>query len=558
MNFSGSWWGAENAGRWSATPKTTFTIKLPDIESGIGSLTFDIVFFTGESGTVTIRHEGEELTSMQITQSGPFRLPIGDLPRDVILDVEILLNSPITYCPLATGLSADTRALALMLKSLRVDVSEEALEIVPTIVSSELPNDARELTTRQLGGCISPDFSETLNTTNASAAPLGLSLLRGTRTDLIGYSGRWWPSGQDGRGMADTSASFTLTLPGYPDSLHLVASVGSPNLKNTQVAITLGERLLAIREAGTSVDLRVDVSVLPRETPLEFYLHFIGSEASCPAAQSRGEDRRLTALVLRDLWLEAEPAIDLPVSIGHGGGRLGGTAITNSFDTLQANRSRFDLFELDLTWTSDGELVCLHDWNESFQSRFSKSTDAPISLMEFRTLLAQNPDLPQNCDLDRLAEWMRANPDVRVVTDAKSNPLKAHELIAARHPDIRGQFIPQAYTPDEIKVLRELGFEDVIFSIYRYAGNDQRILNDVLTWRPTALAMPVDRARNGLLNLIALQSETPAFVHTVNDPTIAGCLKAMGAFGLYTDDISEDELRGLAPTIDSCIEGGTG
>lgn len=557
VDFLGSWWGTENAGRWSATPQTAFKIKLPEIRSGIGTLTFNAAFAADESGVVTIRHDGEELTAMQIEQSGFFQLPISDLPRGVELDVEILLNSKIASCPSMNGSSADTRALALMLKSLRLDVPEEALRVAPAAIALELIEDASEVTTRQLGECISPDFSEKLDT-SSSPAPLGLSLLHETRTDFVGYSGRWWSSEQDGRGMADTSASFTLTLPADLNSIYLIASVGSPYIKNTKVAITLGERLLAMREAGALVDLRVDVSDLPRETPLEFYLHSVGSEASCPAAQNQGEDQRLTALVLNDLRLEAEARIDLPVSIGHGGGRLEGAAITNSFNTLQANRLRFDLFELDLNWTSDGELVCLHDWNESFQSRFAKSTDAPVSLTEFHALLALNPDLPRNCDLDGLAGWMRANPDVRVVTDAKSNSLKAHELIAARHPDIRGQFIPQAYTPDEIKVLREFGFEDVIFTIYRYAGNDQKILNDVLTWRPTALAMPVDRARSGLLNLIALESSTPAFVHTVNDPTLAGCLKAMGAFGLYTDDISEDELRGLAPTIDSCIEGGTG
>ena len=558
VSFSGSWWGSENAGRWSASPQTAFTIKLPEIGPGSGTLTFNAAFAPEESGVVTIHHEGEQLTSMQITQSGPVQLPIEDLPRDVALDVEIFLNSSITSCPSAKGGSADTRALALMLKSLRLDVSADAVELAPTPVSIVTPESVTEVSTRKLGECIGPDFTETVDAP-ASAAPLASSLLRGSNSELVSYSGRWWPSEEDGgRGMADTSASFTMTLPGDQDSLHLIASVEAPNTHGGKIAITLGERLLAIREASTSVELKVDISDLPRETPLEFYLHSVESDVSCPAALGLGEDKKLIALMLNDLRLVNDARAELPVAIGHGGGRLGGAAITNSFDTLLANRSRFDLFELDLNWTSDGELVCLHDWDGSFQSRFSKSTDAPISLTEFRTLLAQNPGLPRNCDLDGLVGWMRANPDVRVVTDAKSDPLKAHELIASRHPDIMRRFIPQAYAPGEITALRELGFEEVIFTIYRYGGNDEKVLNDVQTLRPTALAMPVDRARNGLLNLIALQSDTPAFVHTVNDPTLAGCLKAMGAFGLYTDDISEGELHRIAPTIENCVEGGTG
>ena len=97
VGFWGSWWGTENAGRWSATPQTAFKIKLPEIRSGIGTLTFNAAFAADESGVVTIRHDGEELTAMQIEQSGFFQLPINDLPRGVELDVEILQEYQCLY-----------------------------------------------------------------------------------------------------------------------------------------------------------------------------------------------------------------------------------------------------------------------------------------------------------------------------------------------------------------------------------------------------------------------------------------------------------------------------
>lgn len=38
---------------------------------------------------------------------------------------------------------------------------------------------------------------------------------------------------------------------------------------------------------------------------------------------------------------------------------------TNSIDALNENAALYDLFEIDLAFTSDWELVCIHDWDQS-------------------------------------------------------------------------------------------------------------------------------------------------------------------------------------------------
>ena len=49
--------------------------------------------------------------------------------------------------------------------------------------------------------------------------------------------------------------------------------------------------------------------------------------------------------------------------IAHAGGQFNGATYTNSLEALDQNyEAGFRAFEIDLSFTSDGELVCLHDW----------------------------------------------------------------------------------------------------------------------------------------------------------------------------------------------------
>ena len=86
-----------------------------------------------------------------------------------------------------------------------------------------------------------------------------------------------------------------------------------------------------------------------------------------------------------------EPAAAAPftMSIGHGGGRLDGVVKTNSYDALDANIHRFEVFELDFEWTADGELVCIHDWEISYTTRFGTPTETAPDHATFKPRCAR-------------------------------------------------------------------------------------------------------------------------------------------------------------------------
>lgn len=67
--------------------------------------------------------------------------------------------------------------------------------------------------------------------------------------------------------------------------------------------------------------------------------------------------------------------------------------------------------------------------------RFQTDPNGPVELDEFRSLLAALPDRPRDHDLESPAGWIRAHPGKTIVTDVKSDLVRAHALTSDRHPD---------------------------------------------------------------------------------------------------------------------------
>jgi hypothetical protein len=132
-------------------------------------------------------------------------------------------------------------------------------------------------------------------------------------------------------------------------------------------------------------------------------------------------------------------------------------------------------------------------------------------------------------DDEALFAWMRAHPDVRIVTDVKTNNLAALTLLA-RQTDLRGRFIPQIYEPEELNPVRRLGFSDVILTVYRTRKTPGEINAFVRASDLYALTVPVGRE---------WRYRAPRlFVHTVNSPLRVAVLALEGVDGVYTDTLS--------------------
>jgi glycerophosphoryl diester phosphodiesterase len=222
--------------------------------------------------------------------------------------------------------------------------------------------------------------------------------------------------------------------------------------------------------------------------------------------------------------------------VAHAGGGYREQAYTNSYEALnRSTRAGFEYIELDFAYTRDGHLVCIHDWQESFTRAFGFAADTVPTLAEFESLVASRAKL-ENCTLTGLARWMRENPSVTIITDVKERNVAALTAIAKHLPDAAARVIPQIYQPENFTAVKALGFESMIWTLYRFRGGTPEVLDHIREFEPPfAITMDKGRASSQLPSKLA-QLGTHSYVHTVNDPEEASrFLIEHGLAEIYTD-----------------------
>lgn len=239
--------------------------------------------------------------------------------------------------------------------------------------------------------------------------------------------------------------------------------------------------------------------------------------------------------------------------VAHAGGGFQGLTYTNSVEALEENADAFTLFEIDLEWTSDDRLVGLHDWEECFTTIFGFDVEGPLDYSTFRELKTVTGITP--LDLPLIKEFLLKNPSAKIITDTKSNNIDAIWKIARFFPDFAERFIPQVYQPDEFSQAIEIGYRDIIWTLYRYCNiydpvalvSHIRNWEDEYTIKPFAVTMPVCAAEGGIAKVMA-KAGVPVYVHTVNTCDEYVRLLGLGVVSIYTDFLDVKECYPIGST----------
>lgn len=221
--------------------------------------------------------------------------------------------------------------------------------------------------------------------------------------------------------------------------------------------------------------------------------------------------------------------------VAHAGGAWEGNTYTNSIEALDENlKNGFTYFEIDFSFTQDGQLACVHDWTKWLNEKTNSGTSRPLTMEEFK-LLIEKTDF-KICSLETLAAWMAAHPSAVIVTDVKDDNLSALKIISEKIPDFARRVIPQIYTPSEYEKARAMGYDMIIWTLYRYGGNNDKVLAEIKNFHgPVAITMPVERAAAGLPRKLK-ENGIPTYVHTINSKWDEfKYLTIYGADEIYTD-----------------------
>jgi glycerophosphoryl diester phosphodiesterase len=222
--------------------------------------------------------------------------------------------------------------------------------------------------------------------------------------------------------------------------------------------------------------------------------------------------------------------------IRHAGGVTpDGTADTNALEAIDQSYADGDYFlELDFSWTSDDEMVCIHDWH----SRFSESIrdGSPLTLAEFEEIKIFGTY--QVMTLPSLTLWLEEHPEVRIVTDIKYRSVQGLAKIAGEYPHLIDRFIPQIYSFDEYGPVREQGYRDIILTLYAMSYEDKTncpLLVDFALEHPL-FAFTFDKTLANVRYVAGLMDAgIRLYTHTVNDADEIKDQLAMGITGVYSD-----------------------
>ncbi len=222
----------------------------------------------------------------------------------------------------------------------------------------------------------------------------------------------------------------------------------------------------------------------------------------------------------------------MPV-VSHRAGNIPGRVEPSPIDRLNHNYAAGQrLFELDFAWTADEQLVVKHDWEER--------TEVPTEA----AFLAENPT--DHASLRMVFQWLEKHPDAFIVTDCKKRSLEGCARIRMERPDLVPQFIVQIYQYKDYELVQSQGFKNIILTLYRCLSEDssESIASFVRQHPLFALTIPMSRSTDAALIAAVNETNTPIYVHTVNQLEQFAKLQSLNIYGIYSDDLcSEDAIE---------------
>ena len=212
-------------------------------------------------------------------------------------------------------------------------------------------------------------------------------------------------------------------------------------------------------------------------------------------------------------------------------------AYTNSYDALvnmyeQGNR----VCEIDIRETADGVLVCAHGTGEVF----ADGCDLPAVAESDEFLSTRIYGQFQPMTVEMLTAFMRANPDLLIITDIihQENESVCRK-IAETYPDLMERFIIQIYHESEYDPIHRMGFPHIIYTLYRADDQERnywRISHFAEAHELVAITTQKEQFYLWKNKLAMQHCGVPVMFHTVDDEAeFHSMLQKHYVLGVYTD-----------------------
>lgn len=239
-----------------------------------------------------------------------------------------------------------------------------------------------------------------------------------------------------------------------------------------------------------------------------------------------------------------EPVESIQTVVAHGGGMYREFETSNSVEALiNSIENGVQLIELDLSLSRDGKIIMLHDWDRTVEHYLGDRFDKKLYQSQFEGMNIFG--ILEPLTFDKLTKILTQYPQVKIITDTKEDTLAILEEISKQYPDYQNRMIPQIYAYDELEPVKEMGYEDIIFTAYLQAKpNAKDLISFAQKNNLYGVTMPDYEAKKGLCKAVS-SAGIPVFVHPINTFEEAKMFMDMGATGVYSGTLLPEEFTGF-------------
>ncbi|WP_026509393.1 glycerophosphodiester phosphodiesterase family protein [Butyrivibrio sp. LC3010] len=211
---------------------------------------------------------------------------------------------------------------------------------------------------------------------------------------------------------------------------------------------------------------------------------------------------------------------------------------TNSKEALENSYNKGNrIIEIDFHYTNDNVLVCGHAWGDLYLDGKQMTPGEAPSFSDFLKCKVQDKFTVMT--FDDVAAFMTQHEDMIVVTDTKETDIETYKMIASKYPNLINRFVIQIYHANEYDDINKVGFPYIIYTLYE-TEDQERTKSELLKASKKPLigfTFHTELADTPEFMDIIKETDTPLFVHTVNeDANIEKYLKN-GISAIYTDRV---------------------
>lgn len=231
--------------------------------------------------------------------------------------------------------------------------------------------------------------------------------------------------------------------------------------------------------------------------------------------------------------------------IAHGGGSIEGKVYTNSVEAFEKNYKKgFRLFEIDFLLSSDGRLVSRHSWDDNYGQDFKKS-ELPLLYDEFMNKKYYSKFTPM--DFQMLVKLMERYSDVFVIIDGKTHSAddtlilykQIGKEIQENDRNILKRFIPQMFYESDLEIIREVGFNELLYVVGREDFTYQSIAEYCKNNNIKAVSLGKKITNKKFIDILK-KHEILVYTYTLNKPREIRKYFKMGVHGFFSDFVSPE------------------